>query len=388
MRQTVIILNILVLLACNQSAKQSENKKEQVLPTTEKERIDENDFSAELFQSILQQLQIKSDDCYLPFVVENNFNGLSCWVVPTMISMEAKEPHSFSLACYVLLADRKTEKIVSKYYHPHAWDSSDAWRLTNISINDTPYQSDKNIDVSIYSDKNMNQSNNNVIKVFSVIAHYEDSSRVSPVSREEISFFIPQDKSLKKIFDYTTNAYGENNCNGYDEIDKRLFISDNMTNGLYDIVMAIDSINIWFSDDDPDLFWRDYTTDYKFFHYTGDKYEETTKLNHTVVHIKRFHNPGPASPIGIEIYYYFGKTLAQAYDILKENYEYLKSELPKENIEYSIAGAGCCLDTDLVINYKCGRNTLSICIFDGHLGINIDIIEKEGYTLVSSIWSD
>lgn len=388
MRKAVILFSILAFLACNRSAKTSGSNKEQIDKTTEIVGINEDYLSSETFQVILQQLQIKSDECYLPLVAQAYINELSCWVVPTIISKKTKESYSFSLDCYVVLAESETKKIINKYYHPHAWDSSDAWRLTKISINDIPFQSDNNIDVSIYSDNNIDQSVDNLKNVFSVIAHYEDSSRVSQAISENISFFIPQGKSLNKIFDYTTTAYGGNNCNGYDEIEKRLFFSDNKTNGLFDFVMVIDSIEIVYVDDYPDQSWRSYTTNYKFFHYTGIEYVETTKLNHTIVHIQRFHSPWPASSYGIEIYYFFGKTFVQAYDIWKKESEYLKSELPKEDIKYKIADAGCCLDTDLEIEYKYSGNTLKIYINDGHLGQVTDIIEKEGYTLISSSWSD
>ena len=385
MKKALTILGILLVVSCTLSAKKSNNNSKQVEQNSETEYISDDNYSVEVFQKILQQLQIKSDKCYLPFVVEKYFNGLSCWVVPITTSMEAEKPYVFSLACYILFVDGQTGKIVNKYYDPHAWNSSDMRRLTKISIEDKPYQSENSIEVSISSDNNLNQSNDNAMKIFSVIAHYENRNDVSPTSSEEISLFIPQDKSLKKIFDYTTKIYGKNNCNDYDTIEKNLFISVNTTNGLYDMVMVIDSIVAWFSDDLPDRPFFHFTTDYKFFHYTGSKYEETTILNNTVVHIKRFFYLAPASPLGVEIYYCFGKTLAQAYHIWRGDTEYYLSELPKENISYSIASEGY---PDIEIDYTYKKDVLNIYIYDGHAGESVKIIELDGYTLVSSSWSD
>lgn len=382
MKKVVIILSISLLLGCNLFVKKSNNNEKQVEQNPETEGISKDSCWEETFQAILQQLQIKPEECYLPFVAGKYFNELSCWVVPIITSMEAENPYSFSLACYVLLADRQTKEIVNKYYNPHAWNSSDIWRLTKISIEGTPYKSNSSLNISIYSDNNIDQPSDNTIKIFSVIAHYENSSDGSLASSEEISLFVTQDKSLKKIFDYTTKSYGKDNCNGYDEIEKHVFVSGNTTNGLYDIVMAIDSINRWFSDDYPDQPYLNIETDYKFFHYTDNKYEETTTLDNTIVHIERGLSLGPASPLGIEIYYCFGKTLAQAYDIWRGNNEYFKSELPKEDISYSAA------DENLEIEYKYEKNALIISIYDGHIGTGVEIMELDGYTIVSSSWSD
>ena len=388
MKKTLSILSLLVLLGCNISGEKSDNDAKQIEQDSETEYVSEYTYSTETFQKILQQLKINSDECYLPLVVEKHFNKFSCWVVPITTSMEAENPYSFSLACHVLLVDRQTGTIVNKYYSPHTWISSNMRRLTKISIDNKPYQSDNNINLSIYLDNKIDKRDDNAIKSFFVMAHYEEISDVSTESSEEISLFVLQNKSLKKMFDYTSKIYGKKNCNGYDRIEKNLFISDNMTNGLFDMVMVTDSINMCFPDNDnPDKPYFQYDPDYKFFRYTGSKYEETTILNNTVVHIERFFCFGPASSFGTEIHYCFGKTLAQAYEICRRNMDFLKPKLPKEDISYSIPDD---VDTErgIEIDYKYEKDGLYIDIYDGHSSGTIKITELDGYILVSSSWSD
>ena len=362
-----IILIVFPLLVCVQAMEKGDNNnEEQVKQTVETKGIYEGNSSAETFQAILRQLQIKSDECYLPLVVEEilrSNSSLSIWVVPTIISMDAAEQYSFSLACYVLLADRQTGEIVSRYYHPHAWESSDVWRLTKISTDDRIWKS-----CSKY------------INTYSVTAFFEDSSRVQTAMKADCSLFIQQNISLNKIFHYTTDAYkmDEDYCEESFFFEKNLFISDKTTNGFYDIVM---SIGMQIDDDE---------TDYKIFRYTGNTYEETTKPD-SVVYANFVSQPGCSGTVYFTIYFCFGKTLAQAYDIWKENTVYeshLKSELPKEDIEYRVADAGCCDDADLLIGYKYGKNKLLIYMSDGHFGTDTKMIEKGEYTQIISILSD
>jgi hypothetical protein len=360
-----IILAVFALLVCHQAASQSDSHSEVL--TVETENVSAGKFSAETFQVILQQLQITSDTCYLPCVVETKqaCGSLSIWVVPLITSMTIiGEPYSFSLACYVLLTDVKG-KIVSKYYNPRAWASSELRRLTEISIDDKTCKS--------YI---------NYTGAYSIIAYYEDNHSDSPAFLADVSLFIQQGESLQKVFDYTTDVYLEVYEYVYPHyqyyiMDKNLFLSGKKTNGFNDMVMTTGSI-------------EGSDTDFTFFRHTGASYEETLKLD-SVVSISGSISR-PADNQSFDIFFYYGKTLPQAYKIWWiENMgseSWLKPELPQENIQYSIPDAGCCIDTDLEIEYAFANRNAYISIHNGHSTTTVEIVEKEEYILIKSVTGD
>ena len=366
LKRAIIILIVILFAVYVQATKQGNNN-EQVNHKVETKSIYEGNFSEKPFQAILQQLQINSDDCYLPFVVEEILrcnNSLSIWVVPTIIPKDTGEHDSLSFACYVLLADRQTGEIVSKHYNSHAWESSDAWRFTKILIDDRTCES--------YI---------NHINTYSVIVCFEDSNRISSAMKAEISLFIQQNNSLHEVLSYTTDTYkiDGDDCEESLFFEKNLFISNRITNGLYDIVM---SMGMWIDDDD---------TDYTIFRFTGNKYEETTKPD-SVVYAEYIRQTACTGTEYLKVYLCFGKTMAQAYNIWKENAGYDESYfltgLPEKDMKYVVAGAGCCPDVDLEIRYRYDKNKLLIFVSDGHFSTSVEIIEKGEYTQITSISSD
>ena len=283
----------------------------------------EGNFSGETFQSIMEQLDLKNEECHCDFVSQQAISGetgLSVWLIPQVTDSETDEydNSSFSLDCRVLLVDNETEKIVSRYDEPYIFDS-DAYRLMGLSIDTVFYG---------LSDK---------VSAFAVNASYASGSRVNSTGNTSASLFIRQGDMLKKILDYEIHQYqtesGAEDAYYHNSVREKLIISDKKTNGLHDILFRIDSTHTNYIKVGDDL--EEETaieTDFRFFRYNGSEYKEGAADN-SVIYEKYEVEIGES-----EEYFYFGKTLNQVYEILKNKESVFKNdlmpELPEEETRY------------------------------------------------------
>jgi hypothetical protein len=361
MKKIILSIGIVFLIVSCQSKTNSGKGSETVYEENEtvyeeSETTYEENFSAETFQAILQQLELKRENCHLKFVSQQTFPenpDLSIWLIPQITSME-DEYYLFSLACHVLLVNNQTGKIVSKYDEPLIFDS-DAYRLSKISI-DNPFY----------------WLNDNAL-AFSVNATHASMSRASPASSTNTLLFVRQGNSLKKIFNYAADEFrGEwdTNCAGYfDEIVRKLALSKEKTKGFYDILLRTDSthrVNI--SADDDCLETSITGTNLQLFCYNGKEYKR--KKAGSVICVDN------NSEGYYENCYYFRKTLAQVYAILLEEKShlkpYLKPELPVENIKYDAE--------DKSISYMYEDKNLLINMEDEYRSTTIYLIENAEFT--------
>jgi len=217
MKKRISVLLFLTLISCS-----FQEKKESI--SIEKKQIsikEEKISKSKLISLVLTQLNLKQEKCKDEFIsvkaMPNN-KKLSIVVIPE-INIEDKEMGSFELHSYILIVNKKTGKIESKFYEnskTNEW-TSDALRLTNITIDTAPY--------IIGKDK----------RAFGIRVHYLGSSKPNPYESETISLFIKNGNKLKRILNkYEINGnFGEwdTNCAGnFTNFNSILLISSALTN--------------------------------------------------------------------------------------------------------------------------------------------------------------
>ncbi len=225
MKKQIILLLLLTItsFAFKENIIKSKNS-----PISEKEvsMDDELISNPDLINMVLSQLNIKKENCKTNFIsikdVPDN-KEMSIVIIPE-ISTEEKEDYYFELNSYILIVNKKTGKIKSKFYESsktNAW-TSDALVLTDITIDTAPYNIKKGK------------------RAFGVRVHYIGSSKPNPYEAETISLFIDEDNKLNRVLNkYEVNGnFGEwdTNCAGeFTNFNSILIISNISTNNYYNI---------------------------------------------------------------------------------------------------------------------------------------------------------
>jgi len=180
----------------------------------------------------MKQLNIDEEDCEGLFAeMQLPYNTDETVVVIPKIGEQSED--YFSLDSYVALVNNKTKEIKSLFFESHktsGWQS-DAIFIYEISIDTTIYTLDKKT------------------KAFGVLLKSRSMSQPNPYYDSYISLFIPQGKELKNILkNYSIyESVGETNmkCYGVFQIENRkLSMSENITNGFYDIVADISNTTV------------------------------------------------------------------------------------------------------------------------------------------------
>ena len=191
-----------------------ENKIAQVLSQTE------------IIESVLNQLKIKKTDCKTEFIIIKktpNNDTESIIVIPELVS---EDEHYFELNSHILIIDNKTGKIKNRFFESSQTNEwvSDAIRMVEVSIDTAPYVVQKGK------------------RAFGIKVRYLGSSKPNPYGKETISLFIKNKNKLSRVlknFEINGNS-GEwdANCAGeFNTVKKTLIISDNITNGYYNIIV-------------------------------------------------------------------------------------------------------------------------------------------------------
>ncbi|WP_205940746.1 PA3715 family protein [Pedobacter paludis] len=175
-----------------------------------------------LMMKVLNQLGLKEKDINEELYAEKVLpysKSQTVMVIPKYRKIEKDEygNSSFDLDAYVILADNSTGKILYKYYEENAW-TSDAVVLSSIII-----------DTGLYN-------LNNETRAFGIRVSYTGSSRPNPFSQTDLSLFIVEKKSLKRVLkNYTlSDAHGEwdMNCAGeFESMEAVIDMDANKTNG-------------------------------------------------------------------------------------------------------------------------------------------------------------
>ncbi len=198
-----------------------------------------NDFltEEELIGSVLSQLNLEIEDCKQDLIVTKvlpNDTVKSVVVIPEIAIMD-EDSLSFELHSHILVVNRKTGKIVSKFYESNKTNEwlSDGLRLASISIDTAPYLVKKGT------------------RAFGIRVQYITSSQANPYDYETISLFIENNENLDRILDkFELSSYsGEWDTTCYGElykVSKIFLMSSKTTNGYFDIIVKskITQINL------------------------------------------------------------------------------------------------------------------------------------------------
>ena len=177
----------------------------------------------DLLGTVLSQLNLDKSKIKNEFVVFKGIPNNPNETILVIPEIEVEEVDYLELNSYIIIANTKTGKIINKYFENNAW-TSDAIRLTEITIDTAPYQ---------ISEKD---------KAFGICATYSGSSRPNPYEGKKISLFIKSGTSLKKVLDnYEILYYGgewDTNCEGeFFSLEKLLIVSQNKTNDYFDFTI-------------------------------------------------------------------------------------------------------------------------------------------------------
>lgn len=355
------LIIVVIVIGCTQSKKQNTTK------TADFSETDcDRDSELEVLGAILQQLNLKPEDCYSNFISEMPMpenERLTIWIIPKITFYEKDNygNEAFNLDGYVLLADTKTGEIVSKYYSPNKW-SSDAYEIVGVAIDSLDYR------------LNSNKT------VFGVSWYSRASTRVFPTGDGFTELFVQQGDSLHCIFGYSTyNYHGENdgglNGNGWvEEYRTKLIVLEDKTNGFYDFSLLTDYRSE--TNENDEVVESNVSSDsLRFFSYKKDGYKEAKD------HIKVFCKPLEHEKKDCN---YYGKTLAEVYQIIYEsnesdNQRYMRRELPLKDFGYTMKYDGQPGTIDSInISYNYMNNKRLSVSFETDAGGAYYIFEEMG----------
>ncbi|MDY3537601.1 hypothetical protein PG275_06225 [Riemerella anatipestifer] len=181
-----------------------------------------------LLDKVLKELKLDESEIHmelvadkiLPFSVDKTF-----FVIPKYRTKEKDEYgfYFYEFDVYVIIADNKNGKVLTKFYEPNAW-TSDAINLNNISI-----------DTGLY---NLNKKT----RAVGIRVNYTGSSRPNPYNQTDLSLFITENDKLKRVLKNFTisDFHGEwdTNCSGeFEEVNSNIDIGKTMNNGLYNLII-------------------------------------------------------------------------------------------------------------------------------------------------------
>ncbi|PHR72855.1 MAG: hypothetical protein COA67_03905 [Lutibacter sp.] len=178
-------------------------------------------------ESVIQQLNLdkfKIKKNLIVAKVQPNNSDETIVVIPEIAGTD--NGYDFELNSHIVLINSNTGKITHRYYessYSSEW-ASDAVVLSEIKIDTAPYIVSKET------------------RAFGIRIYRLNMSKANPYSNEHISLFVKSGDSLKKVLhnydvmisggEWDTNCYGE-----FVKEEKLLVISDNMTNGYFDILV-------------------------------------------------------------------------------------------------------------------------------------------------------
>lgn len=181
-----------------------------------------------LLTKVLKQLKLNKKDIHEELYSEKvlpNKTSNTLMVIPKYRVNETDEyGHLFlELDAYIIIADNNTGKILYKYVDENAW-TSDAMVLSAISI-----------DTGIYQ---LNPEN----RAFGIRVYYSGSSRPNPYNQTDLSLFIIQNNTIKRILkNYPVSEFhGEwdTNCAGeFEDINGVISIDKNKNNGFNNLII-------------------------------------------------------------------------------------------------------------------------------------------------------
>ncbi len=196
-----------------------------------------------LLNKVLKQLNLKETDileelCTIKTVPYNK--SLSVLAIPkiTRQEIDASNNGYYEFDLYVVLVSNKSGEIIKKFFEENAL-TSDAIVLESLEIDTGLYILDKNI------------------RAFGIRVNYRGSSGPNPYSKTDLSLFIDEKNSLKRVLEnYTISEYhGEWNMNCFGEfetIESTIDIDKTKSNNFFNLKIKqkiTNQINIKVKDD-------------------------------------------------------------------------------------------------------------------------------------------
>lgn len=170
-----------------------------------------------LLPKVLQQLGLKNEDINTQLYAEKVLPNAKTQAAVVVAKYRKNEPDGYGnfyseYDVYVLIVNNTTGKILYKYFEEEAL-ISDAIRLTSI-----------NVDTGIFT-------LNSETRAFGIEAYYSGSSQPNPHHHTDLSLFIKNNKSLKKVLNnFTTQKFGgewDMKCVGeFEEVNSTIIIDN------------------------------------------------------------------------------------------------------------------------------------------------------------------
>lgn len=184
--------------------------------------------NSKLLDKVLVQLKLTKKDFHTPLYTEKvlpNKPSNTLMVIPKYSVNETDEYGNLYLeldAC-IIIADSTSGKILYKYNEPDAW-TSDAMVLSDITIDTGLYQINENT------------------RAIGIRVSYRGSSQPNPSYDTDLSLFIIQNNTLKKILNnYKIDSAGgewDTKCAGeFEDSTGHIDIDKNKTNGFKNLIV-------------------------------------------------------------------------------------------------------------------------------------------------------
>ncbi|MDY8135653.1 hypothetical protein [Aquimarina sp. 2201CG5-10] len=175
---------------------------------------------------ILAQLSIEESKCKTDLMISKTVPDNPEETIVVIPEIVNEGERFFDLNSYILIVDSATGEIKHKYFESsttNKWNS-DAVRLAGISIDTAPYNITK------------------TDRAFGIRVRYVGSSHANPFEQETITMYIKKEDSLKQVLkNYPISQYNgewDTNCAGkFSEQNKTLIVTENLTNGYYNILV-------------------------------------------------------------------------------------------------------------------------------------------------------
>lgn len=155
----------------------------------------------ELIDSVLNQLNIKKEDCLEKFIIEEEITYLETIIFIPKITEQ--EEDRFTLDAHLVLVNNTNGEIKSRFTKKECW-FSDALKLDRIELNYQPYKIAENS------------------KIIGIEVEYFGSSRVNPYTSKQLSLFLREEGDLRRIltdfeiYKHTEEINGDGNSTSFE----------------------------------------------------------------------------------------------------------------------------------------------------------------------------
>jgi len=177
--------------------------------------------NSDLIEKVLDGLHLNKEDCLEELILQKNITDSVSESIIVIPKFSERSEDYFILDSYILIVNTQTGEIKSEFYEKKSWNS-DALILESIEIDNNPY---------ILSENK---------RAFGIKVKYHNNSRSDPFELVDLSLFIYNGRKIERVLKnfqiHIFNSQTDGNCTGeFEEQNKSIIISENITNGFYDL---------------------------------------------------------------------------------------------------------------------------------------------------------